>query len=37
MLIEPAGQQLYRSKGKGRNCCSMRQSAPAAELAATVT
>jgi hypothetical protein len=25
LLIEAANQQLYRSKDKGRNCCSMHE------------
>jgi GGDEF domain-containing protein len=29
MLLEVADQQLYASKDKGRNCCSMKQLQPA--------
>jgi diguanylate cyclase (GGDEF)-like protein len=36
MLVEAADQQLYRSKEKGRNCCSMKQlpRTPACEVLA---
>ncbi|MBI4581988.1 MAG: GGDEF domain-containing protein [Planctomycetes bacterium] len=36
MLIEAADQQLYRSKEKGRNCCSMRQLPRTPALAAVL-